>query len=228
MTFLPKQHNYYSSKHIIPRWCTRFFDTRADQIFALKLYYAQQEAHFFLATLLFILCLYIGANWIFYRPPKEMGKGNAFSHVRLSVCLSTGSPMWPLPMMHWTSLYRPPDPWPSWTSDMPPPPAGPTPFPLVTSVAITWDLNGSHPTGKLSCNFSAFTRFEMLVFIQFPNCLCNQLQNSGIHLHQYIPLLVFMPSCVPNCYIYFSMFLIVLILVLTSLKDSSFPMQHWL
>ena len=61
--------------------------------------------------------------------------------------------MWPLPMMHWTSLYRPPVPWqpwhksfPPWTSDMGP--SGPALPPLDIwhgppwwhLVAITGDL----------------------------------------------------------------------------------------
>ena len=41
----------------------------------------------------------------FYRPPTKLWESNVFS----SVCLSTrGLSMWPLPMMYWTSLYRPP------------------------------------------------------------------------------------------------------------------------
>ena len=39
-----------------------------------------------------------------YCPPMKLREGNVFS------CLSTnrGRPVWPLPRMHWTSLYRPP------------------------------------------------------------------------------------------------------------------------
>ena len=42
-----------------------------------------------------------------YRPPTKLQEGNVFT----CVCLFTGRngvPIWPLPMMHWTSLYRPP------------------------------------------------------------------------------------------------------------------------
>ena len=48
----------------------------------------------------------------YYRPPTKLRKGNVFSRVCLAFCLSTGRgvTMWPLPlpMMHWTSLYRAP------------------------------------------------------------------------------------------------------------------------
>ena len=70
----------------------------------------------------------------FYRPPTKLQESNIFSHVCLSVCLSTGGPMWPLHMMHWISLYRePPGPnpgpprlvmephWPHCTGTIPPP-----------------------------------------------------------------------------------------------------------
>ena len=39
---------------------------------------------------------------------KKLWEGNVFSDVCLSVCLSTGGPMWPLVMMHWTWPYRDP------------------------------------------------------------------------------------------------------------------------
>ena len=44
----------------------------------------------------------------FYRPPTKLREGNVFSRVCLSVILSRGwgAPIWPLPMMHWTSLCR--------------------------------------------------------------------------------------------------------------------------
>ena len=43
----------------------------------------------------------------YYHPSTKLQEGNVFSHV--CVCLSfhpQGGPMWPLPIMHWTSLYR--------------------------------------------------------------------------------------------------------------------------
>ena len=43
--------------------------------------------------------------------PTKLGEGNVSSRV----CLSTGGPMWPLPRMHWTSLYRPQRPCPPHT-----------------------------------------------------------------------------------------------------------------
>ena len=41
----------------------------------------------------------------FYHPPNKLRECNVFSRF----CLFTrmGVPMWPLPMIHWTSLYRP-------------------------------------------------------------------------------------------------------------------------
>ena len=44
----------------------------------------------------------------FYSPPTKLQESNVFSHVCLSVCLSTGGPMWPLHMIHWISLNRDP------------------------------------------------------------------------------------------------------------------------
>ena len=44
-----------------------------------------------------------------YHPPTKLREGNVFTEVCLSFW-SGGRPMWPLPMMHWTSLYR--APWP--------------------------------------------------------------------------------------------------------------------
>ena len=41
----------------------------------------------------------------FYRPPPKLRECNAFSRVCLSVILSTGGPMWPSPLMHWSSPY---------------------------------------------------------------------------------------------------------------------------
>ena len=46
----------------------------------------------------------------YYRPPKKLREGNVFSYVCPSLC-SQGWSIWPLPMMHLASLYRPP--WPS-------------------------------------------------------------------------------------------------------------------
>ena len=44
----------------------------------------------------------------YYRPPTKLwkGKGNVFSRVCLLVILSSGCPMWPLPMTQWTSPSR--------------------------------------------------------------------------------------------------------------------------
>ena len=51
----------------------------------------------------------------FYRPPRKLREGNVFTGVCLSFN-SRGSPMWPLPMTHWTSppgpLVLTPSPWP--------------------------------------------------------------------------------------------------------------------
>ena len=44
-----------------------------------------------------------------YFPPTNLREGNVFSHVCPSFCSQEGS-LWPLPMMHWTSLYRSPGP----------------------------------------------------------------------------------------------------------------------
>ena len=55
-----------------------------------------------------------------YRPPTKLRKGNVFSCVCLFVH-GGGVPMWPLPMMHWNSLYRDiPQPHPSrpWVWDL--------------------------------------------------------------------------------------------------------------
>ena len=38
-----------------------------------------------------------------WHPPTKLQEGNVF----ICVCLSTGVPMRPLPMMHWTSFYTP-------------------------------------------------------------------------------------------------------------------------
>ena len=46
-------------------------------------------------------------GFLFFFTPRQWSCGK----VRLSlVCLFTGGPMWPLPMMHWASLYRDPSP----------------------------------------------------------------------------------------------------------------------
>ena len=41
-----------------------------------------------------------------YRPPTKFREGNVFSRA-MSFCLG-GGPMWPLPMMHWSSPYKDP------------------------------------------------------------------------------------------------------------------------
>ena len=51
----------------------------------------------------FVVALQIGSGF-YYRPPRKLRKGN--SHV----CLSMGYPMWPLPIVHWTSPDRNPQP----------------------------------------------------------------------------------------------------------------------
>ena len=57
--------------------------------------------------LLSLFCL----GFHFYRPPTKLPESNVFTRVCLSVH-GGGGPMWPLPMMHWSSLYRPPLPCP--------------------------------------------------------------------------------------------------------------------
>ena len=68
------------------------------------------------------------SNFIHYYPPTKLREGNAF----IRVCLSAGVPMWPLSLMHWTSLCRsypfPPD---MGSQD-------PLVFPLVTSGGHHW------------------------------------------------------------------------------------------
>ena len=47
--------------------------------------------------------------WCLYRSQTKLWEGHVFT----DVCLSTGEgPMWPLPMMHWSSLYLTPPPRP--------------------------------------------------------------------------------------------------------------------
>ena len=47
----------------------------------------------------------------YYRPPTKLGEGNVLTRVCLSVHRGRRGAMWPLPVIHWTSLYRP-SPWP--------------------------------------------------------------------------------------------------------------------
>ena len=50
-----------------------------------------------------------GKDAYFYHPPTTLWEGNIFTHV--CVCSQgEGIPMWPLLMMHWTSLYSLPAP----------------------------------------------------------------------------------------------------------------------
>ena len=51
----------------------------------------------------FVVALQIGSGF-YYRPPRKLREGN--SHV----CLSKGYPMWPFPIVHWTSPDRNPQP----------------------------------------------------------------------------------------------------------------------
>ena len=67
-----------------------------------------------------------------YHPPTKLWEGNVYTGVCQSFC-SAGIPMWPLFMMHWTSLYRPPSL--TLTPDI-----RPSPTQLVTLVTITGDL----------------------------------------------------------------------------------------
>ena len=114
----------------------------------------------------------------FYRPPMKLREGNVLTRVPLSVHRE-GVPLWPLFMIHGTSLYKDslpsPSPAPS-TSDMGPPwpqPPGSDIFwsPLETysnlftwghpSLVLTsgateahtvgWQVDGMHLTGMLSC-----------------------------------------------------------------------------
>ena len=63
---------------------------------------------------------------LYYRPSTKLWEGNVFSRVSPPVILSTGrGPVWSLPIIHYTSLYRDlspqpqPQPWPSpWTWDI--------------------------------------------------------------------------------------------------------------
>ena len=45
------------------------------------------------------------SNYLYRTPPKLL---DVFTGVCLLFCLGEGVPMWPFPMMHWTSLYRAP------------------------------------------------------------------------------------------------------------------------
>ena len=51
----------------------------------------------------------IHVSILYYRPPTKLREGNVFT--RVCVCLSNmgrGGPMWPIFIMHWTSMYSPP------------------------------------------------------------------------------------------------------------------------
>ena len=79
-------------------------------------------------------------------PPANEAAVRWCFHSCLSVHRREGVPIWPLPMMHWASLYRSPDPPPHpdirygpppWTSDTGPPALPPL---LVTSGDRYWNL----------------------------------------------------------------------------------------
>ena len=113
-----------------------------------------------------------------------------FSVISLCHSVHRRDPMWPLPMMHWFSLYRAP-----WTSDLGTRPTLPPPLyssniwwwsldtcsnlfiwgppQLVTSGGCHWkwstysvQAGGSDPTGMLSCLFNMF-------FIQLDTSSCS-------------------------------------------------------
>ena len=60
-----------------------------------------------------------------YHPPTKLREGNVFSRVCLSFCPQGVGPMWPLPMMQWTSLYSPN---------------------CSSPTLCTWDLTGQGPS----------------------------------------------------------------------------------
>ena len=66
-----------------------------------------------------------------YRPPTKLGKSNVFSRVYMS---TLEGPMWPLPMMHLTPLYREPLP----ILPPPPPPKFPCPGTPWPSSTLRW------------------------------------------------------------------------------------------
>ena len=92
-------------------------------------------------------------GFLFFFTPRQWSCGKA----RLPlVCLFTGGPMWPLPMMHWASLYRDPSPQTHTHTDMiklaqlgsyrtGKPPGG------YWSI-YGWQAGGTYHTGMLSCS----------------------------------------------------------------------------
>ena len=98
-----------------------------------------------------------GFFYSFHRPPTKLWEGNVLAGVCLSFC-SGRSPMWPLHMMHRTSLYSPPSTRPDMRSHCtghypqawdipvlgpnPPPPPPPSP------------VHPTHPTAMRSCFLS--------------------------------------------------------------------------
>ena len=86
-----------------PRWCNQdvlFSSLIPNQFYRVELIKllanSQDNPHLFGRWGLSIINIYCLAT--------KFWEGNVFSHVCLSVCLSTGrGPMWLLPMIHWTT-----------------------------------------------------------------------------------------------------------------------------
>ena len=68
--------------------------------------------YFFLQIKVTMVNMKFHLYFIHYRLPIKLWEDNVVSCVCLSVIVSTVRPMWPLPMMHWTSPCRDPQPYP--------------------------------------------------------------------------------------------------------------------
>ena len=90
------------------RWLGSFF-TYHCQIQSIKRACAVSNL-IFIVVLVFCLIKQLQTESPYvYRPPTKLREGNVFSRVCLSV--HGGGFMWPLPMIHWTSLYWDPSLW---------------------------------------------------------------------------------------------------------------------
>ena len=111
-------------------------------------------------------------NWTFYRLPMKLQEGNVFTGFHLF----TGKriPVWPLPTMPWTSLYRAPPPPPHitpWT----PCPSSPPDIRPGTPLLLT--SGGQHWKPVQTCSLEDLLRTDIwwcpLKHIQFAT-VCKQ------------------------------------------------------
>ena len=139
LKLIPRMCHYLSRYYLLPM----FFPARGNE----------KNMWMFFSSLIKIKCqrTEIEYGFMFFTNYERSCRKIMFSLV--SVCLFTrGIPIWPLPMIHWTSLYSTPGPSHPKTSDMEPP--GPAPCiskPQPHSLLVT--SGGHHWRFVQNCSF---------------------------------------------------------------------------